>query len=123
MITYAQYMADSHTLHWEYHAQFVRSWMKQATLDTIGLDALLSSTDKYLNDIPLDKWDRLVYYDTNGSVKVQGRNVWTRERKWYDKPRWAEVSSELRKAGDFFSLATGVCILKEAARQIIEAAK
>lgn len=123
MITHAQYMADSGTLHWEYHAQFVWPWMKQAILDTIGLDALLSSTDKYLNDIPLDKWDRLVYYDTNGSVKVQGRSVWTRERKWYDRPRWAEVSSELRKAGDFFSLGTGVCILKATARQIIEAAK
>ena len=123
MITRVDYMANASLLHRAYHAQFVRPWMKQAILDTIGLDALLSSTDRYLNDIPLDKWDRLVYYDANGKAVVNGRSVWTREKKWYDNPRWAEVSSELRKAGDFFSIATGVCILKEAARQIIEAAK
>lgn len=123
MITRVDYMANASLLHRAYHAQFVRPWMKQVILDTIGLDALLSSTDRYLNDIPLDKWDRLVYYDTNGKAVVNGRKVWTRETVWYNKPGWIEVSNALRGAGDGFSLGTGVCILKEAARQIIEAAK
>mgnify|MGYP000298472842 CR=1 FL=1 len=114
MITRVDYMANASLLHRAYHAQFVRPWMKQAILDTIGLDALLSSTDRYLNDIPLDKWDRLVYYDANGKAVVNGRKVWTRKTVWYNKPGWIE---------DGFSLGTGVCILKEAARQIIEAAK
>lgn len=123
MITRVDYMANASLLHRAYHAQFVRPWMKQAILDTIGLDVLLSSTDRYLNDIPLDKWDRLVYYDANGKAVVNGRKVWTRETVWYNKPGWIEVSNALHGAGDGFSLGTGVCILKEAARQIIEAAK
>jgi hypothetical protein len=49
--------------HREYYAQFVDEWTKAHVLRGIGIDALLASTDPYLNDIPLDEWDALFVAD------------------------------------------------------------
>lgn len=83
--------------HREYYSQFVTPKVKQLVLRHIGLERLLRSKDPHLNDIRLALWDSLVGH-------IVG----------------SEVVTLLREAGDSLSLGTGVCILKEAARQIIE---
>ena len=98
MMTRTEYMAMSHTdgmaEHRAYFAQFVTPAITSRVLQGIGGPALLKSTDKHLNDIPLVKWDRLVDH--------------------------LPVANKMKEAGDYLTLAGGVCILKEAARQWIE---
>lgn len=103
MITRKEYLAleyvDDATAmarHREYYSQFVTPKVKQLVLRYIGRERLLRSTDPHLNDIKLPEWDWLVPHIDGVAVTL------------------------LREAGDFLSLGTGVCILKEAARQIIE---
>lgn len=45
--------------HREYMAQFVSEKVKQIVLERFSKDELLNSTDKWLNDIPLKRWDAL----------------------------------------------------------------
>ena len=80
--------------HREYYGQFVTNGTKRLVINGIGIEAIQASTDPYFNDIPLDLWDRLVP-GCPGSSKFKG-------------------------AGDYYTLAGGVCLLKEAARQIKE---
>lgn len=88
-----------HLLHRRYYAQYAAlPGMKNVVFNYIGLPALLASTDKWLNDIPLRKWDALV--PMVGSV--------------------FGIKAMLEQNGDYLTLAGGVCILKEAARQIVE---
>lgn len=103
MITRKEHMAreyvDNATAmarHREYYSQFVTPEVKRLVLRGIGRKELLRSTDPHLNDIELDRWDRLAYQIDSVAVTL------------------------LHEAGDSFSLGTGVCILKEAAKQIIE---
>ncbi len=97
--TRAEYMKDCQTdgpaAHRRYYGQFVTDGTKYRVLQSIGLDRLMQPTDPHLNDIPLTLWDRL-------TPKLPG-------------------SGEFSKAGDYYTLANGVCLAKEAARQIIEA--
>ena len=94
-----EYMKDSQTdgpaAHRRYYGQFVTPGTKYRVLSAIGLDRLMKSTDPHLNDIPLELWDRL-------TPQLPGSGGFT-------------------KAGDYYTLANGVCLAKEAARQIIEA--
>lgn len=83
--------------HSEYYAQFVDSRTLAYVSRNIGLEVIKASTDPRFNDIPLVQWDRLV-------------------------PR-APGSSKFKYAGDYYTLANGVCLLKEAARQLKEGAK
>lgn len=96
--TREQYMADSReagpAAHRKYFGQFVTPGTKSAVLAGIGRTKLLASTDPHLNDIPLHLWDRLVPHCLGSAGFV--------------------------KAGDYYTQANGVCLLKEAARQIIE---
>ena len=78
--------------HREYYAQFVNPFIKSLVLREIGLDRLLRSTDPHLNDIPLNQW---------GMGNIRQLEVW-------------------KEVGDFYSIAGETCILKEAARQLIE---
>jgi len=94
MKTREQYL-DGKCTHREYYAQFVSERTKSSVLSAIGLDSLLASTDKHLNDIPLKTWDRI--------YPGVSRDLW-------------------QSVGDYATLAGLVCINKEAARQIIEAA-
>lgn len=80
--------------HREYYAQFVTPGTLSLVLAGIGLKRLLAAKDEHLNDIPMSLWDRLV-------------------------PR-CPGSGKFRDAGDFYTKSGGVCLLKEAARQLIE---
>lgn len=84
--------------HRQYYAQFVTPYIKGSVRDVIGLDRLMSSTDEHLNDIPLHRWDRL-----SGALRVV-----------------LSIPNEYGDGKRYYSLGGGVCILKEAARQIIE---
>lgn len=93
MFTRNDYMENRCT-HRQYYGQFVNEGTKQLVLTRIGKARLLESKDEHMNDIPLGMWDRLV-------------------------PR-APGSGKFKEAGDYYTLSGGVCMLKEAARQIIE---
>ena len=96
MYTRKQYLNKDCT-HRQYYGQFVNAGTKARVLSGIGLAALKKSTDAHFNDIPLHKWDRLV-------PKCTG-------------------SAGFAKAGDYYTLAGGVSLLKEAARQILESSQ
>lgn len=89
-----EYLAKQCT-HAEYYGQFVDSGIKARVTNSIGMDRLLKSTDKHLNDIPLKEWDRLIPIFP------------------------AHIGQAMRDAGDYPTLAGAVCIAKEAARQLI----
>lgn len=76
-----------------YYSQFVTPEIKGVVKCTIGLKKLLKSTDPHLNDIPIKLWDNMYLPNVNAKMK---------------------------ELGDYLTLAGKVCILKEAARQIIE---
>jgi hypothetical protein len=82
--------------HREYYAQFVNESIKSMVKNNFGIERLRNSftKDEYFNNIPLQSWDNLTY-----SVNCR---------------------KELESLGDFPTLAGKVCILKEAARQLIE---
>lgn len=90
--SHADYMNHKCT-HREYHAQFVTDELKARVQSRIGLDQLLRSKDEHLNDIPLKIWD---------SIKAPAGTI-----------------AKLEEAGTYLTLATQVCIAKEAAQQII----
>lgn len=96
--TRAQYMTDSTTdgaaAHRKYFGQFVTPATVARVVSHIGAAALRASTDPHFNDIPLSKWDQLVQ-------RLPG-------------------SAGFAKAGDYYTIASGVCLAKEAARQWIE---
>ena len=97
--TRAEYMADSQVdgpaAHRKYYGQFVTEGTIARVVSGIGREALLASKDPHMNDIPLHRWDRLV-------PRLPG-------------------SGGFAKAGDYYTLAHGVCLAKEAARQWLEA--
>jgi len=103
MITRAQHMAvysdDPEGSHRAYYAQFVSDEVRRLVVRGIGVQEIRASTDRVFNDIPLRHWDALV------------RQL----------PR--AVVAQLKEAGDWLSLGTGVCILKEAARQLRDQGK
>ena len=96
--TRVQYMQDSQldgpAAHRRYYGQFVTNGTKQRILSWIGIDRLLKATDPHFNDIPLKEWDHL-------TKALPG-------------------SAGFAKAGDYYTLSNGVCLAKEAARQIVE---
>ena len=84
---------DGNATHQEYYAQFVTPDMLNLVERTFGKKALQDAFDKgaHLNAIPFAKWDALAPY----------------------------VSADMKPMGDYRTLAGCVCILKAAARQII----
>jgi hypothetical protein len=96
--TRQQYMADSYkegmVAHRRYFGQFVTQRTIHRVVDAIGADRIKASTDEHMNDIPLYLWDRLV-------TMLPG-------------------SARFKEAGDYYTLANGVCLAKEAARQWLE---
>jgi hypothetical protein len=96
--TRAEYMIDSHAdgmaATRRYYGQFVTPDTISRVVSRIGAAALRASNDPHLNDIPLKKWNQLV-------PGLPG-------------------SAGFAKAGDYYTLAGGVCLAKEAARQWIE---
>jgi hypothetical protein len=92
--TRQDYLADKCT-HSEYYGQFVTGEIKQRVMSYIGIENIkkaINEGDEHLNTIPLRKWDAI-------AVPIIGGNL-------------------LREAGDYPTLAGGVCIAKEAAKQL-----
>jgi len=84
--------------HREYYRQFVNPFVTRMVERVITTERLLKSSDQqYFNDIALNRWDMMV------------------------SALWIMVSKDLlNQAGEIRSLGTGVCILKAAARQLVE---
>lgn len=98
MKTRDQYL-NGDVSHEEYYSQFVTAGTRQRVLRWIGLETLKKSTDESFNDIPLAQWDALAVPFSFGTAK------------------------KLKEAGDYPTLAGGVCILKCAASQLLQEAK
>jgi len=92
MITRKEYM-DNKATHRQYFSQFVTDEIKGVVKRTLHLKRLLHSKDEHLNDIPLVLWDKMYLPPLNISME---------------------------SVGDYLTMAGKVCILKEAAKQIIE---
>jgi hypothetical protein len=85
--------------HREYYAQFVNNRIVTEVGNFIGVDLIkkaISENDTNLNAIPLNRWDAI------------GKNLASR------------MYLNFRQLGDIPTLSGGVCIAKEAARQIFE---
>lgn len=97
MITREQYMKD-HTLHHAYYLEVAHEagidYSKSSKLQRC-IDALATG-DEHLNTIPLREWDKAAAFTEDG------------------------IRRALKKRGDNYSMAGGVCVHKCAA---IEAAK
>jgi hypothetical protein len=105
LFTRADYMAKRCT-HREYFAQFVTPAVRATVARVIGIDAIRNSKDPHFNDIPMKQWD----------------SIWlckTSTRGLYISPP-ASVAALLKQANEGNSASTGTCILKEAARQLLE---
>ena len=88
--------------HREYYAQFVTPGVKRIVKDRFGIEQLVNTPDQEnLNTLNLSTWD--------GLVPLLWMNF--------------EICSLLKSANEWRTLGTGVCILKEAAKQLIEEAK
>lgn len=103
--TRADYMANRCT-HRQYYGQFVSPAIKAVILRQIGRPVLMASKDGHLNDIPLAQWDAM---SSNNKSLLAIPN---------------ELDSGFSDSNGqrIYSLGGGVCILKEAARQMIEGA-
>ena len=94
MWTRKQYM-DGECSHRTYYAQFVTAGIRDSVRRWFTVERLARTSDQqWFNSIPLIEWDRL------SSVV----------------PR----TQLMRDAGEGYSLATAVCILKEAGRLLVE---
>jgi len=94
MIKTRQQYLDGIVSHRDYYSQFVTDNTKKAVLHSIGKEALFSSTDEHMNDIPLHRWDAISHVLNSDALKQA-------------------------KEG-FLTPAGWVCIAKEAGRQIIK---
>lgn len=81
--------------HREYYAQFVTSDIKAAVENKFTKARLIEAfkQDEHFNTIPLHQWDNLTYICRS-------------------------IGYMLKQAGDSYTLSSGVCILKAAARII-----
>jgi hypothetical protein len=91
MFTRQDYMQNKCT-HEQYYRQFVNDNVILMLKDSIGIDRIKKAKDKHFNDIPLYKWDNI------------GLSC--------------DVVDLLKQAGDYYTLAGQVCILKAGARKI-----
>ena len=88
-------IADKNHPHRKYCSQLVTDSVKFVVKSRIGLRRIISSSDPFFNDIPLEEWD---------AISLPAEN-------------WNNL---LDRLGDYMTLAGKNCILKEAARQIKE---
>lgn len=88
-MTRQEYLKNPNQNHRLYYGQFVTQEIKDLVVQKIQMRRIVASNDPHMNDIPLVLWDGI-----------------------------ANRHSYLLKNGSGYSLACGVCILKEAARQL-----
>lgn len=111
MFTRKQYLSNVCTFA-EYYDQFVTPEILNRVTRDIGLDRLLASKDEHLNDIPLKEWDALF-----GGVFRSGQMI-------VSPTVPHDINKMLKECGEGgASMATLVCIAKQAARQLINNAK
>ena len=91
---YSDCRAEMNARHRQYYGQFVTPATISLVVAAIGAKRIRESTDPNMNDIPLSMWDSLV-------PGLPG-------------------SGKFKEAGDYYTLAGGVCLAKEAARQWLE---
>lgn len=96
MITRKQYMdasrEDGPAMHRAYYGEIVRECRVRIPADLVAQSRkALAEGDEHLNTIPLGLWDGMV-------SSLSG------------------VNAALKARGDYLTLGTGVCVLKEAAR-------
>jgi len=100
MITRKEYMENSSEMHHKYYGQFVTESVKRLVLSEFSITELETSftEDKWMNTLKLERWDRLFPL-----VPIS-------------------VFNKIRESGDVNarSLANSVCVLKAAARILIE---
>ena len=112
MITSKEYMADSANLHQAFFLQFATTATFNIVKSHIGVKAILASTDKYFNDIPLVKWDML-----NESIKGSiDRETFRLAHNNWGGPDVVDGCAP--KGSIYWSLSDGVCIAKAVARDI-----
>lgn len=99
MFTRSELLATSGMeAHRRYYAQLVKPYLLKAVEAAFG-DRLLRSTNPHFSDtVPLAEWDHLT-------------NI------FYSAFEYRRILQEL---GDSDTLSTRVCVLKEAARQLVE---
>lgn len=114
IITRSEYLkrsneGDGTLAHREYFSQFVTPQAKSCVLRVFPITTLLESKDPHLNDVGtrLD-WDRVsgTYGFEHGRIGTVGPLLC--------------VSDMLKAAGEDKTASTMTCIVKEAARQLIE---
>lgn len=92
--------------HQTYYSQFVTERVIATVSDVIGRERIIASTDPYFNDIPLSRWDAL----------AKGTSHWSRE---WNAVSLSNASTE-KNGTAWHSLSDRVCVLKAAARVILE---
>ena len=98
MFTHKDYVIAGKCTHQQYYAQFVTEEIRMMVVLNFGLDTLKQANqeDRAFNTIPLHRWDLLGIF----------LNVPTMHDKF-------------KQHQDFISQASLVCVLKEAARQVV----
>jgi hypothetical protein len=80
--------------HDNFYGQFVNDNIKKCVLGSFTIEELKASDDEHINDLPLKRWDNAAFY---------GFNI-----------------DKFRRLAGFYARSTKVCVLKEAARQLIK---
>jgi hypothetical protein len=107
---------DHHT----YYAQFVTTRMIEIVKQHIGMDAIRNSKDEHMNDIPLQKWER-IKLNIKAALEAEHTDKWRRLvlsqliSAMGSKTKWVDVNK-----GIYFTTADGVCLAKTAARIMLE---
>ena len=98
MFTHKDYVIERKCTHQQYYAQFVTEEIKMIVVLNFGLDTLKEAyqEDRTFNTIPLHRWDSL--------------GIFLNVPIMHDK---------FKQHQDFISQASIVCVLKEAARQVV----
>ncbi len=95
MFTYKDYLNERCTYR-QYYGQFVNDYTIHMVKTMIGANRILASTDPHFNDIPYQWWDHV--------------------------PIGSRPAELMMQCGDHISKTAKICICKEAAQQIREAA-
>jgi hypothetical protein len=121
-MTRSEYMAslpkygtpESEAHHRAYYSQFITPAVKARVLAAFTRDELRAAfaLDPHFNSIPLGEWDKL---STNklSTIHHAGGGMSCNYLP-------ADARALMRKAGEGNSASSGVCVTKEAARQIAE---
>lgn len=99
MITRDDYIKNRAT-HRQYYNEYVMPRIRELVLERFSAERLQEALaeDEHLNSIALSKWDGV-------AQNITGDH---------------QLHAMLKERGDFMTQAAAVCILKEAARQVVE---